>query len=594
MISIKQPKRLKTKLVLYISLITIIPSIFISIFYYFYSTNALKENMISNAKASQAYIMDIINTRLKLAIKLSDWIALNKAFEKVLADYDLEKPSTYEEIINAKSILDNTVINSPLVDNISAIIVAGNNGIELRYGDNASLIDKMKIYSNPLFSDNINGYRIMYFTSIIKNPNIFKQEDYIIPIVRPVLHSTLDTNIGWSFIGLKENFIADTYKELYNQNRNPIYIIDSEGTCISSTDKKYIGKKIANEEFIKPLFNENSLGHYNSYEQGNASLIVYSRSKYTDWTMVQKISYEPLYKQKATLLRMVILIFLATIFIAFMFTMFLSSNLTQPLQRILKRMRKISKGNFEADFSLEGDDEMGELGRGINELAGNVHNLLEKVKKEEKEKRNLELMVLQNQINPHFLYNTLNSIKWMATVQKSDGIRDIVSALGRLLMNISKEKSEEITIKRELALTEDYIFIQNIRYNGKIKFNYLIENEALLGLKIVKFTLQPIVENAIFHGIEPKKETGNIKISVNEDRDYILIFVEDDGVGIDEKDIEKIFNTEKEEKNRGLSGIGFRNVDERLKLFYGNKFGLSIESKIGQYTRVIIKIPKVY
>lgn len=594
MISIKQPKRLKTKLVLYISLITIIPSIFISIFYYFYSTNALKENMISNAKASQAYIMDIINTRLKLAIKLSDWIALNKAFEKVLADYDLEKPSTYEEIINAKSILDNTVINSPLVDNISAIIVAGNNGIELRYGDNASLIDKMKIYSNPLFSDNINGYRIMYFTSIIKNPNIFKQEDYIIPIVRPVLHSTLDTNIGWSFIGLKENFIADTYKELYNQNRNPIYIIDSEGTCISSTDKKYIGKKIANEEFIKPLFNENSLGHYNSYEQGNASLIVYSRSKYTDWTMVQKISYEPLYKQKATLLRMVILIFLATIFIAFMFTMFLSSNLTQPLQRILKRMRKISKGNFEADFSLEGDDEMGELGRGINDLAGNVHNLLEKVKKEEKEKRNLELMVLQNQINPHFLYNTLNSIKWMATVQKSDGIRDIVSALGRLLMNISKEKSEEITIKRELALTEDYIFIQNIRYNGKIKFNYLIENEALLGLKIVKFTLQPIVENAIFHGIEPKKETGNIKISVNEDRDYILIFVEDDGVGIDEKDIEKIFNTEKEEKNRGLSGIGFRNVDERLKLFYGNKFGLSIESKIGQYTRVIIKIPKVY
>lgn len=594
MISIKQPKRLKTKLVLYISLITIIPSIFISIFYYFYSTNALKENMISNAKASQAYIMDIINTRLKLAIKLSDWIALNKAFEKVLADYDLEKPSTYEEIINAKSILDNTVINSPLVDNISAIIVAGNNGIELRYGDNASLIDKMKIYSNPLFSDNINGYRIMYFTSIIKNPNIFKQEDYIIPIVRPVLHSTLDTNIGWSFIGLKENFIADTYKELYNQNRNPIYIIDSEGTCISSTDKKYIGKKIANEEFIKPLFNENSLGHYNSYEQGNASLIVYSRSKYTDWTMVQKISYEPLYKQKATLLRMVILIFLATIFIAFMFTMFLSSNLTQPLQRILKRMRKISKGNFEADFSLEGDDEMGELGRGINELAGNVHNLLEKVKKEEKEKRNLELMVLQNQINPHFLYNPLNSIKWMATVQKSDGIRDIVSALGRLLMNISKEKSEEITIKRELALTEDYIFIQNIRYNGKIKFNYLIENEALLGLKIVKFTLQPIVENAIFHGIEPKKETGNIKISVNEDRDYILIFVEDDGVGIDEKDIEKIFNTEKEEKNRGLSGIGFRNVDERLKLFYGNKFGLSIESKIGQYTRVIIKIPKVY
>jgi two-component system, sensor histidine kinase YesM len=593
MISFKQPKSLKVKLVLYFSLITMVPSFLISIFYYYYSSSSLKETMISNAKASQAYIIDNIDNQLKLAIKLSDWISLNKTFEKVLMNYDLDNIRTNEELMNAKSALDNTVMNSPLHQDISSIIISGKNGSDLRFGDNASLIDKTKIYDNQLFSDSIGTGKVAYFTSIIENPSEFKEDNYVIPIVRPMLHSTYGTKIGWSFIGLKESSLSGVYKELYKENKNPIYIIDSKGTCISTTDKQFIGKSLEQEEFIKPIIAKVNSDYDITDSKDNTSLIVYSKSKLTDWIIVQKISYGPLNEQKSVLLRMSIIIFCVSILITFIFSMFLSSNLTHPLKNILKRMRKVSKGNFEADYSLEGDDEMGELGRGINDLAGNIHGLLEKVKQEEKEKRNLELMVLQNQINPHFLYNTLNSIKWMATVQKADGIRDIVSALGRLLMNISKEKSEEISIRKELSLTEDYIFIQNIRYNGKIKTNYFIDDESFLDYKIVKFTLQPVVENAIFHGIEPKREAGDIKIGITEEEDCLILYIEDDGVGIEKEDIQKILNTEKKNVNKGLSGIGIKNVDERLKLFYGEEFGLSIDSVIGMYTRVNIKIPKI-
>jgi two-component system, sensor histidine kinase YesM len=593
MISFKQPKSLKVKLVLYFSLITMVPSFLISIFYYYYSSSSLKETMISNAKASQAYIIDNIDNQLKLAIKLSDWISLNKTFEKVLMNYDLDNIRTNEELMNAKSALDNTVMNSPLHQDISSIIISGKNGSDLRFGDNASLIDKTKIYDNQLFSESIGTGKVAYFTSIIENPSEFKEDNYVIPIVRPMLHSTYGTKIGWSFIGLKESSLSGVYKELYNENKNPIYIIDSKGTCISTTDKQFIGKSLEQEEFIKPIIAKVNSDYDITDSKDNTSLIVYSKSKLTDWIIVQKISYGPLNEQKSVLLRMSIIIFCVSILITFIFSMFLSSNLTHPLKNILKRMRKVSKGNFEADYSLEGDDEMGELGRGINDLAGNIHGLLEKVKQEEKEKRNLELMVLQNQINPHFLYNTLNSIKWMATVQKADGIRDIVSALGRLLMNISKEKSEEISIRKELSLTEDYIFIQNIRYNGKIKTNYFIDDESFLDYKIVKFTLQPVVENAIFHGIEPKREAGDIKIGITEEEDCLILYIEDDGVGIEKEDIQKILNTEKKNVNKGLSGIGIKNVDERLKLFYGEEFGLSIDSVVGMYTRVNIKIPKI-
>ena len=260
---------------------------------------------------------------------------------------------------------------------------------------------------------------------------------------------------------------------------------------------------------------------------------------------------------------------------------------------MLYQTKEIAAGNFYEDPSIEGEDELGTLGHGINEMAVNIRNLLNQVVKDEQEKRRLELEVLQNQVNPHFLYNTLNSLKLMATIQKADGIKEMVSALGRLLMNISKNTSEKISLEEELSLLDDYVHIQNIRYKGKIKLEYHIENQADLNSKIIKFTLQPIVENAIFHGIEPKKDAGRIKIFITcADDDYIMICIEDDGVGITQEQIKSILTSLPVKKTRVLSGIGIKNVDERLKLVYGQQFGLSIESELGRYTRVYLKIPR--
>jgi len=590
--SIKQPKTLKARLIMYFSIITIVPSILISIFYYSYSTDTLKSTLLKDANVNEAYIMDNIDNQIKIAVKLSDWMFLNQTLEKLLMEYKLDTPEQDSELINAQQNLGNTVMDSSISQNISSIIIHGNNGINIEYGEDASLVNIEALPEKLWFNESIGKNGAVYFPGIIENPSMYKPNFYIIPIVRPVIQSTLENNIGWSYIALKESLISDVYKEFFKRNKNPIYIIDNKGRCISSSDQQWIGKPMSNEAYIKPVLGSNKSGYFNSGKGKETSLVVFTKSDLTGWSLVEKISYSPMNEQKAVLLKMSILIFMASVLIASFFTMFISSNLTQPLMKILKRMRKISKGNFERDYSLEGDDEMGELGIGINELASNVSNLLNKVKEEEAEKRNLELMVLQSQVNPHFLYNTLNSIKWMATVQKADGIRDIVSALGRLLMNISKEKSEEISIRRELLLTEDYILIQNIRYNGKINFQANISDENLLDNSILKFTLQPIVENAIFHGIEPKKESGNIKIDIIVQNDNIIISIEDDGIGMSEERIKQIFNRVEEHENRGFRSIGIKNVDDRIKLFYGSNFGLQIESKVDEYTIVRVKIPR--
>jgi two-component system sensor histidine kinase YesM len=258
----------------------------------------------------------------------------------------------------------------------------------------------------------------------------------------------------------------------------------------------------------------------------------------------------------------------------------------------MEKTKAIANGNFTRDPSIVGEDELGVLGDEINEMAENIRILLDRVIKDEKEKRRLELEVLQNQVNPHFLYNTLNSIKLMATIQKAEGISESIAALGRLMRNLSKHSSEKISLAEEISLLNDYIYIQNIRYKGKIKIDYQIADQALLRCKIIKFSLQPIVENAIFHGIEPKKDAGQIVIGILEQNGQIVISIEDNGVGMTSEQIQAVLADPTGDKTRGFSGIGIKNVDERIKLSYGQIYGISIESVVGEYTKVYLKIPR--
>ncbi len=200
--------------------------------------------------------------------------------------------------------------------------------------------------------------------------------------------------------------------------------------------------------------------------------------------------------------------------------------------------------------------------------------------------------MLQSQINPHFLYNTLNSIKWMATIQNVSGIPEMITSLARLLRNIAKGTSELITIKEELDLLNDYITIQQYRYGGTITVNYNVMSDDLYECNIIKFTLQPIVENAIFHGIEPKSVEGIIDINIKKlKHNKIGIEVIDNGIGISEDKIEKLLSSKETTSKGSFNNIGISNVNERIKLTFGDEYGLNIKSKLNEYTSIIITIP---
>ncbi len=272
-------------------------------------------------------------------------------------------------------------------------------------------------------------------------------------------------------------------------------------------------------------------------------------------------------------------------------TLYLTRTISLPVEKLRKRIDKIAQGNFLIDRNIEWNSELGDVGRGINRLSHDILTLMDSRVADEKQKQELEYRMLQSQISPHFLYNTLNSIKWMATLQNATGIAEMTTSLSRLLRSIAKDHRKLVPLREELSLMDDYFLIQKYRYGNTITMEQKLEDEELLSGLIPRFTLQPLVENAIFHGIEPKGR-GEITVTVAKSGvNDIRITIEDNGVGMNEAQIASILS-QQEPGSKGLfENVGLRSVHDRLRLTFGERYGLSIESELGQYTSMNLLLP---
>lgn len=286
----------------------------------------------------------------------------------------------------------------------------------------------------------------------------------------------------------------------------------------------------------------------------------------------------------------IILVFVTVIGLLLM--RLLAHNVTRPVALLKMQLGEIASGNFEQNPAIEWDNELGEIGHNINLLATGINNLMEQRIADEKQKKDQEYQILQSQINPHFLYNTLNSIKWMAAAQHADGIAEMTTALAHLLKNISKGTDTIVSVEDEFRLLDDYFTIQKYRYGGTVSMEYRIEAPALLHTQIPRFTLQPIVENAIFHGIEPKGSSGHIDIRLYQKSERtVCIDITDDGVGMDKEMIRSVLSGETAGRSSFFKQIGIGNVNKRLQYTFGEEYGLNIVSEPGKFTRMSVLLP---
>lgn len=458
--------------------------------------------------------------------------------------------------------------------------------------DLASEVPKLSFYEELL---NSRGYN--FSTGFIKDPFYRKGKD-VLPVIRPITYKFNSVQGGFLFIEISSDLFTDALQRYAAAEDSPVILTIGEhhylygGGVLAETATPYeMVKDFSDSATIDGMqisrIRDNGTSHY----------AVTASLKMPDCYITQIISPTELQNQQRILWFLLAGTLLSILGIGALLMTTLNRMISVPVTRIRDKMLRVSAGDFTRDTSIEWDHELGDIGRGINDLSENVYLLMNKRLEDEKQKKDLEYKMLQSQINPHFLYNTLNSIKWMATIQGADGISEMTTALAKLLKSLSKGTSLLVPVREELSLLRDYFTIQRYRYGGTVTLNIHTEEEAILDVPIIKFTLQPLVENAIFHGIEPKG-SGHIEIHLyyEENSDgsaspNVRIDVTDDGVGMSKEKAEQILLSNSDNRADFFQEIGVNNVQKRLQYEFGEQYGMTVKSEEGKFTTMSILIP---
>ena len=312
---------------------------------------------------------------------------------------------------------------------------------------------------------------------------------------------------------------------------------------------------------------------------------------YTGWNVVVVKSLANLQQENVNMYYMMVLILLLAGVVLIFFDVLLFHNFTDPIYQLIHTMNEFGKGNYEQKAKEVGIGELKSLSEHFNNMADKLQMQMEEIRRNEREQRKMEKKLLQSQINPHFLYNTLDSIIWMIQSGEYKGAEQMVSLLAKFFRLSLSQGKDMIPLEKELEHATSYLAIQNIRFKDKFEF-YVNADENLMKYLCPKLSIQPLLENAIYHGMEGMYEDGEININVYEKEDTIYIDVVDNGLGMSAEKIEYILNNKVVSSKRG-SGIGVHNVNERIKLIYGNQYGISIVSELDEGTTATITIPKL-
>ncbi|SEC75498.1 sensor histidine kinase [Paenibacillus sp. GP183] len=373
------------------------------------------------------------------------------------------------------------------------------------------------------------------------------------------------------------------------------FVIDGSGQIISYPDNNLLGKsvkQVLGESGYTQIFRSPSKEFGFPLEHDGHRLIVNYKKLYTnDWIVVNVISESALYKDSNRLLQIIMIIALICIVFSILTAMLLSNSISMPILKMIRLMRQVMSGDLSVRFKAKRrHDEFDILGENFNYMVARIDELLKTVYEEQNHKRVAELKALQAQINPHFLYNTLDIIKWTALLQKANNAAEMVSLLSRLL-RISLGKGEEtVTVEEEMEHVQCYLGIQKFRFNFNIEtFVHLDEDVRML--RTPKLILQPIVENAILHAFTGRESGGEIHISCTLHPEGGIKFeVADNGRGM-EPTVAQHLKEHQEQSGEKMGGIGLANVDERIKLICGKPYGIDIQSEIGIGTRIGIRLP---
>ncbi|QHQ61908.1 HAMP domain-containing protein [Anaerocolumna sedimenticola] len=385
---------------------------------------------------------------------------------------------------------------------------------------------------------------------------------------------------------IEEEKIQSIYRELANNMSAEIFVVDKDNVIISSVeDSIKVGNVYSDNDIIRRIKDERYF-----LQKGKENKIVYNKMINNTWCLVSIVPFTYLHTDAEPIMRNFIYVGLFGIAFGIVITAIVSYSIILPINRTIIGIKEFETGHMDITLKEDGNDEITILAKQFNRMAKEISSLLENIRKAERQKRKLEIQALQAQINPHFLANTLNTISFIARMKNENSIVTLVNAIIDLLRGSMKNDDNLQTVSDEIELLKNYITIQEYRLMSKFDVNFKIDS-SIENKLMPKFILQPIVENAIIHGIEPLNRRGLIEISGYQKKRNMFFEITDNGVGIAQTEFSKILNDKKNEEKGRFTGIGVGNVNRRIKLLFGNQYGLQMKSEENEYTTLIIKLP---
>ncbi len=411
--------------------------------------------------------------------------------------------------------------------------------------------------------------------------------DDVVSIVKAVIDPRTGRARGVVLIDMKLQVVQDIFVDLKVGQGGFLFIEDADGGTVYAPINPVV-YRVRGDWLTGPQTSTVRRIHGADYQ------IIAQSSDYTGWKTIGVFPLNEIMGQVSLIRYYSFIIAGVTLFVAVVVSIFFTASIARPVIALRALMKEAEEGNLAVRFQGRQEDEIGHLGKGFNTMIEEVQKLIDLVYREQQSKREAELKTLQEQIKPHFLYNTLDTIHWMAQDRGASDIVQIVSALTSLFRIALSKGKEMISLQDEMEHVRSYLIIQKLRYEEKFDFSLCVPDE-LLPCMVLKLTLQPLVENAIYHGIKERRGHGVIRVEALRRDGALVLRVSDDGVGMSEEKLDAVRALLKQApmESSHKAGYGISNVNERIQLSFGRDFGLRFESAPGQGTTVEILHPLI-
>ncbi|WP_379200708.1 sensor histidine kinase [Paenibacillus sp. GCM10012306] len=596
---------LQAKLILSFMILIFIPVLIFSSYSFSHENSKSMDELIRNNET----ILDIEKTNIENNIELMEWTAQLALSNREMNDFlQSQKDFNTEALLEIKTKLIREfqyyLFNNPRVSKVR--LFTSNPNVQEFW---PVLLQEFRIQNKYWYKDVLEQEGSSYWVMgeqegvLVDAPSEPVRFDASLLKEFKFLDDTTHNGILEISMSM-QNFFLKTFSKV--QDPSSQLVIVTRDHKVFSLDSSVMFNNVSAEQYIESviLSNEPSNEVVKFYTAGQPYLAIQSYIQSIDVHLVNIVSLaDTMADIKERRNKLIIIIIFLMAFLSLL-SYFMQSMILKRLRVLKDSMKKVRGGNFNVDLPITGTDEIGELGHHYRKLLSKINELIEEQANRQAAGKEAELKALKNQIDSHFLYNTLENLKMLAEMEGQYVISDTLTSLGGMMRYTLQWTREHVKLKEELNHVHHYIDIMNIRYNGKIELGVVVD-PALLNQESLKMSLQPIVENAIKHGMKQmNSKSGKFIISITAmaEKNNCLIEIMDNGCGIPEEKIRILSNLLRMEErdyqelrgkvqNGGGSGIGLRNVDQRLIMSYGLNYGIRIESMVGSYTRVVMSMP---